>query len=55
MKQDDFNVDDQDVLDNLKELDKFSTEDDLAELRRMINKTKHRISDYAFGVYNLSS
>ena len=36
-------------------LDNNSEHDDLAELRKMINKTKKNISDYASGLYNLKN
>lgn len=43
-------IDDGEVIRNLRELEK---EDDLAELRRMIRKTKQDITEYAGGVVSL--
>ena len=47
-----LNIDDKEVLDNLNTF--ITGDDDLAELRRMIKKTKRDITEYADGVCNLN-
>ena len=51
-----FEIDDADVLANLRELDEMlNKKDDLEHLKKMIYKTKNTISSYAIDVYNLNS
>ena len=58
-KDDDFEVEqqinDDEILNSLKADYKKSTEDDLAELRRMIKECQKNISDYAGELYHLKN